>query len=77
MKERRVDLLETLLLQGYDHILDVTDSRGFNIYQIVKEKDLNVKDNIGQFLRGIPVLQVLPYMLLFIIVFFSQCMPLV
>ena len=58
VKEGRVDLLEALLLQGYDHILDVTDSRGFNIYQIVKEKGLSGKDNMNQFLKGILSAQV-------------------
>ena len=58
VKEGRVDLLEALLLQGYDHILDVTDGRGFNIFQIINEKSLNVKKDILPFLERISSVQV-------------------
>ena len=68
LKEGRVDLLETLLLQGYDHILDITDSRGFNIFQIINENCISSKDDILTFLGKIPSVQVkftdLPFHLL-------------
>lgn len=58
VKEARVDLLETLLLQGYDHILDITDSRGFNIFQIVGESCKSSKKEVVSFLERIPSIQV-------------------
>ena len=59
VKEGRVDLLEELLLQGYDHILDITDGRGFNIFQIINENSIPSKEEVLKFLGKIPSVQVI------------------
>ena len=59
VKEGRVDLLEALLLQGYDHILDITDGRGFNIFQIINENSIPSKEEVLKFLGKIASVQVI------------------
>lgn len=57
LKEARVDLVESLLLQGYDHILDITDRKGFNIFQIINENCIPSKEEVIIFLHKIPSIQ--------------------
>ena len=54
-----LEKLQQLVLQGYDHILDITDKQGFNMLSIIQRLPLKGnKQDILTFMEKIPSIRV-------------------
>lgn len=57
-KDSEIEQLQHLLIQGYNHIVDVTDHRGINLTGIIKQQHMSPnKEELLEFLEKVPQVQ--------------------